>query len=146
MKHALLALAVCFMMFIATPGRAAVSVILECTSLTPIPGQHLLEEIDYDASTVRTHSVDDDGAPFLLDGRATADTTDPAQISDNEIKWSLQEWSDGEGSGYTRYSLGRYSGTLTQYFYDSRWNNGKGGGSTLTAKCQPYAPNLQKKF
>jgi hypothetical protein len=145
MKHALLAFAVCFMMFIATPGRAAVSVILECTGLSS-PGMHLLEEIDYDASTVRTHSVDDDGAPFLIGGRATGDKTVRAQISDNEIKWSLQEWSNGEGSGYTRYSLGRYSGTLTQYFYDSRWNNAKGGGSTLTAKCQPYAPNRPKRF
>ena len=98
------------------------------------PGKHNLYEIDYAARTVRARIIDADGAPLTIQGYTTPDTTSPAQISDNEIKW-------GRSSSY--FTLGRYSGKLT-------WDalvGGNVGWKTFWFRCQPYAAlKRQKKF
>jgi hypothetical protein len=135
MKYIVFLFAFMAMALITTPGRAAVSVILECKSrASDTPNQHLLLEIDY-SGYLRMHYVDDDGAPTLIEGRYPAtDRTFPAQISDNTIKWH-------SAPPDLDYSLGRHSGTLTQVYYVPG-----GTTSTLQYDCHPYAPNRQKKF
>jgi hypothetical protein len=127
--------------FLATPGHAKVSVILECTLNGAKESNHDLYEIDYDARTVRNHRVNDDGAPALFpDGSRIGENTFPIQISNNEIKWS-NVWNAGR-----IYSmLGRYSGTLTNIIYtinEGRWND----PSTTRYHCHPYAPIRRKQF
>ena len=66
--------------FVPTSSHAAVSVILDCTGGFVASGKHILEEIDYAASTVRERFVNDDGAPDLSK-RWERDVTYRARIS-----------------------------------------------------------------
>jgi len=67
---------------LAAPARANM-VVLECVFGTSAdqPHMHHLLEIDYAANTVRSHYVDDDGAPYTLNGHGMGDSTNPAQIT-----------------------------------------------------------------
>jgi hypothetical protein len=139
MKYHRLLLAFAAMVFTAPPCHAAVSVILECTWPGSPSDRHALYEVDYDASTVREHTVDEYGAPAVVNGNTLGDLTIRAQISDTQIKWTDIEAGDGS---YRRFFLDRYAGTLTVQNYDHI--NGATGGST---KCHPYVPpHRQKQF
>lgn len=142
MKHFVPLLALAATMISAAPCHAA-SVILECIQVDnkgePVDPdrariRHLLE-INYDARAVRAHLVTADGAPVTIQGYATPDTTSPAQIGENEIKWG------NPSASY--FALGRYSGTLTEQTLFA----GNVGWRTMLSRCQPYAaPKRQKKF
>jgi hypothetical protein len=127
-------LAFAAMTFIPPEGRAATPVVLECRIAGQPPDKHDLYEINYDAATVRFHSINNDGAPYQVNGAQVPDQTYRAQITDSEIKWAYQ--------ANNTFTLGRYSGTLTQLLTLDNDNR-----HTLTFQCKPYRqPTRQRQF
>ena len=123
---------------LAAPARANM-VVLECVFGTSAdqPQMHHLLEIDYAANTVRSHYVDDDGAPYTLNGHGMGDSTNPAQITDNTIAWTEPVV---RGNAYEK--LGRYSGELTTAVVDD-----DGRRMNFGQTCHPWTPpQRQRQF
>ncbi len=125
--------------FMAWSAYAEPSVVLECDTGGGLPGLHNLLDIDYGAATVRSHAINDDGAPYTYDGRPVADQTFQAKITDKVITWM----TNFRGAQY--FTLGRYSGVLTS---QSHFQSTKGPEViTQQHKCHRWAPQVrQKKF
>jgi hypothetical protein len=123
--------AVAFAVALAATPACANTVTLECVGLDqngqpkPIPDWHALVEINYDAQTVRTYVLHDDG---VVD-RQAAVLTYPAQILQDEITWST---SDGKA----RMTLSRTTGdeTAVNALY-----------GTFKSHCDPWAGSMQPK-
>jgi hypothetical protein len=126
---------------IATPGHAAVSSILECHLQSEPTSIYELYEIDYAASTVRTHYIDEGGNPVpLISGIGYSaqdyDITYPAEISDSQIKFET-----ARASNVVKYEIiDRYSAKRTGVTWDRL--NGYING---TLQCHPYVPHQRKK-
>jgi hypothetical protein len=141
-KLAVLCAAALTLALFAGPARAN-AVTLECVQqqVPPQPHVHSLTVIDFDAGTVRLHAIDDDGAPAMINGMPSHDSTNPAQISDNIITWT-----DPIPDGAVYYSLGRYSGIETAHSHFTG-NSGTVYDYTVSFSCHPWTPpKLQKQF
>jgi hypothetical protein len=127
-------LAFSVMMLMPHQGRAAVPIVLECKIAGQPADKHDLYELNYDAATVRFHSINNDGTPYQVHGAQVPDLTFRAQITDSEIKWAYQ--------ANNTFTLGRYSATLTQLI-----TLDNGNSQTLTFQCRPYKqPTRQRQF
>jgi len=141
--------AVAFALAFAAAPASANTVTLECTpqAESNMPGGvHRVCAIDYDANNVRQYALNDNGAPAMVNNGVMlgSDTMYPAQISDQEIKWSVSG-TNTQGTTTLNYTLGRYTGPLMIY---AAWTDSQGPKSmTIQAQCQPYTPpNQQRKF
>jgi len=100
-------------------------------------GVHALYDIDYDASTVRSYAVNDDGGPATFSEGVFPDRTFPAHITDREITWTDPSWV----AGYDNLTLGRLSGTLRDDSVQTKsLKSGKNYSHTTVRKCEPYTP------
>lgn len=140
MKRASFFLVVIATTLVVATAHAGVSVTLECNSGGSIPGLHNRLDLDYAAKTVRSYSVNDDGAPYTFNGTPAADRTFPAQVTDKEITWTAQN-----AGGPSYLTLGRYSGTLT---IEIHFQSTKGEATTTNRyQCRRWTPEArQQKF
>jgi hypothetical protein len=95
----------------------------------------MILDINYAASTVRDHAVNDDGEPFTLNGGTSSDTTNSATVTDKSISWS-ENWN----AGTNHYTLDRITGKLTFMYYGDN-------GQYPAYQCQVWTPpNYKPKF
>jgi hypothetical protein len=116
-------------------GSAHADVVtLECitTNASP-PPFHFLVAIDYEHNTVHQYGLTDDG---IIDNR-TWNLIENASISDKVITWVVRV----DGGGGVNFTLGRYSGTLTEEPY------GIPGSTRVELACHIWTPPPRtKKF